>query len=213
MGIMNLLKKIVNNDPNYAFVDDHTRKKVAKAYEKGLDCILKMQIKDNGKLTAWCQQHDEVTLEPAWARKFEPPSICNAESVDIVLFLMDIDNPNEKVINAVQSAVKWFDDSKIYNTRVESFEAPEMESKYKKIKNDVRVLNDPTAPPIWTRYYELKTHRPLFSDRNSEILYSLAEVSRERRSGYAWYTDKPEKALKKYPKWQKKWVLNDVLKK
>jgi hypothetical protein len=44
-------------------------------------------------------------------------------------------------------------------------------------------------------------------------LYSLAEVSRERRSGYAWYTDKPEKVLKKYPAWQKKWDSgNDVLK-
>jgi len=213
MGIMNLLQKIVNNDPDYAFIDVKTKKKVTACYQKGLECILKMQIKENGKLTAWCQQHDEITLEPAWARKFEPPSICNAESVDVVLFLMDIDNPNEKIIDAVQSAVKWFQDSKIYNTRIESFEAPEMESKYKKIKNDVRVVHDTTASPIWTRYYELKTHRPLFSDRDSEFLYSLAAVSRERRTGYAWYTDKPEKALKKYPDWQKKWAAgNDILK-
>ncbi len=213
MGIMNLLKKIVNNDPDFEFIDVKTRKKVTASYEKGIDCILKMQIKEDGKLTAWCQQHDEITLLPAWARKFEPPSICNAESVDIVLFLMAIDNPNEKIIASVQGAVKWFQDSKIYNTRVESFQAPEMESKYKKITNDVRVVTDTAAPPIWTRYYELGTHKPLFSDRNSELLYSLAEVSRERRSGYAWYTDKPEKALKKYPVWQKKWDSgNDVLK-
>ncbi|OIV40373.1 pectate lyase [Flavobacterium johnsoniae] len=213
MGIMNLLKKIVINDPDFTFIDTKTRKKVTESYEKGLDCILKMQITDNGKLTAWCQQHDEITLLPAWARKFEPPSICNAESVDVVLFLMAIDKPNEKIIKSVQSAVKWFNDSKIYNTRVESFKAPEMDSKYKKITNDVRVVTDSTAPPIWTRYYELGTHKPLFSDRNSELLYSLAEVSRERRSGYAWYTDKPEKVLKKYPAWQKKWDSgNDVLK-
>lgn len=213
MGIMNLLKKIVNNDADYVFIDQKTREKVTASYQKGIDCILKMQIVDNGKLTAWCQQHDEITLLPAWARKFEPPSICNAESVDVVLFLMAIDNPDQKIINSVQSAVKWFQDSKIYNTRVESFKAPEMESKYKKITNDVRVVTDTTAPPIWTRYYELKTHKPLFSDRDSQILYSLAEVSRERRSGYAWYTDKPEKALKKYPAWQKKWTPDtDVLK-
>lgn len=213
MGIMNLLKKIVSNDADYAFIDQKTREKVTKSYQKGLDCILKMQIVDNGKLTAWCQQHDEITLLPAWARKFEPPSICNAESVDVVLFLMAIDNPDEEIINSVQSAVKWFQDSKIYNTRVESFQAPEMDSKYKKITNDVRVVTDTTAPPIWTRYYELKTNKPLFSDRDSEFLYSLAEVSRERRTGYAWYTDKPEKALKKYPAWQKKWAPNaDVLK-
>ena len=213
MGIMNLLEKIVDNDPNFSFVDAETKSKVSKAYEKGIDCILKTQISDHGKLYAWCQQHDEVTLLPAWARKFEPPSVSNAESVDIVLFLMKIENPNEQVIRAVQGAIKWFSDSKILNTRVETFQAPEFDSKFKKVTDDRRVVVDSTARPIWTRYYELGTWRPLFCDRDSVYLYSLAEVSRERRSGYAWYTYNPEKALKKYPEWQKKWTPEtDVLK-
>ena len=67
---------------------------------------------------------------------------------------------------------------------------------------------DSAAAPIWTRYYELGTHRPLFCDRNSEFLYSLAEVSLERRSGYAWYTGSPQKVLDKYLAWQKKYALN-----
>ena len=159
-------------------------------------------------MTAWCQQHDEETLAPAWARKFEPPSICNGESVDIVLFLMKIKNPDERIIQSIQSAVKWFADSKILNTRVESFAIEPTESKYKKIKRDVRVVVDSAAAPIWTRYYELGTHRPLFCDRNSEFLYSLAEVSLERRSGYAWYTGSPQKVLDKYLAWQKKYALN-----
>jgi len=213
MGIMNMLKKVITDDPNFAFLDPKTKEKVAVAYQKGIDCILNSQIKDQGKLTAWCQQHDEVTLLPAWARKFEPPSICNGESAEIVLFLMDIDNPNEKTINAIQNAVKWFSDSKIYNTRIETFKAPEFESKYKTVTDDRRVVTDSTAPPVWTRYYELNTEKPLFCDRNSEYLYSLAEVSRERRAGYAWYTYAPEKVLEKYPAWQRKWVpANDVLK-
>ncbi|HSD06463.1 pectate lyase [Flavobacterium sp.] len=209
MGIMNMLKKVITDDPNFAFLDPKTKEKVAIAYQKGIDCILNSQIKDQGKLTAWCQQHDEVTLLPAWARKFEPPSICNGESAQIVLFLMDIDNPNEKTINAIQSAVKWFSDSKIYNTRIETFKAPEFESKYKTVTDDRRVVTDSTAPPIWTRYYELNTEKPLFCDRNSEYLYSLAEVSRERRAGYAWYTYAPEKVLEKYHEWQRKWAPND----
>ena len=32
----------------------------------------------------------------------------------------------------------------------------------------------------------------MFSDRKSKFLYSLAEVSRERRSGYSWYTYAPK---------------------
>ncbi|WP_073243000.1 pectate lyase [Flavobacterium flevense] len=214
MGIMNLLDKIVHNNPNFSFLDEALKSKVLQSYNKGLDCILNMQIKDNGRLTAWCQQHDEVTLAPAWARKFEPPSICNAESVDVVLFLMKIKNPDERIIQSIQSAVKWFEDSKIYNTRIESFEIDAFESKYKTVKRDVRAVADPAAAPIWTRYYELGTNKSLFSDRNSELLYSLAEVSVERRNGYAWYTSSPQKVLDKYPDWQQKYAPdNNVLKK
>ncbi|MES2573571.1 MAG: pectate lyase [Bacteroidota bacterium] len=213
IGIMDLLKKVIGNDANFTFVDNKTKRKATITYQKGLDCILKMQINNQGKLTAWCQQHDEKTLLPVWARKFEPPSVSNAESAEVVLFLMNINNPNEKIIKSIQSAVKWFADSKIYNTRIETFKAPEFESKYKTVTDDRRVVIDSTAPPIWTRYYELISERPLFCDRESLYLYSLAEVSRERRSGYGWYTYNPEKVLTKYPAWQKKWApTNDVLK-
>ena len=214
MGIMNLLDQIVHNNPNFTFLDETLKSKVTESYHKGIDCILNMQIKDNGRLTAWCQQHDEVTLAPAWARKFEPPSICNGESVDVVLFLMKIKNPSERIIQSIQSAVKWFEDSKIYNTRIESFEIDAFESKYKTVKRDIRVVEDPTAAPIWTRFYELGTNKPLFSDRNSELLYSLAEVSVERRNGYAWYTSSPQKVLEKYPDWKHQHAPdNNVLKK
>ena len=212
MGIMDMLDKIVNGNPNFAFMDPAMKTKVTVVYHKGIDCILNMQIKDKGVLTAWCQQHDEETLAPAWARKFEPPSICNAESVDVVLFLMKQKNPNQRIIQSVQSAIKWFADSKIYNTRVETFPIEAFESKYKSVKYDHKVVIDSTAAPIWTRYYELETHRPLFSDRNSELLYSMAEVSIERRSGYAWYTYAPQKALNNYAEWQKKFApSNNVL--
>jgi PelA/Pel-15E family pectate lyase len=209
-----MLYDIKNNKPEYAFVDDKRRAKLAAAYDKGIDCILKTQINDAGKPTAWCQQYDEVKLTPAWARKFEPPSICNSESVSIVLFLMQLDNPSKPVINAVQNAIAWFQDSKIYNTRVKTIQADKENTPFRVSTTDKVVVIDSTAPPIWTRYYELKTHRPLFSDRNSKLLYSLAEVSRERRDGYGWYTYNPQKALDKYHQWQQKWAPdNDVLKK
>lgn len=203
MGIMNLLKKIISNDQNFIFINDEIKAKVASAYQKGIDCILNMQITDQGKRTAWCQQHDEVTLLPAWARAFEPPSICNGESAEIVLFLMNIDNPDEKIIQSVASAVKWFADSQIFNTRVETFDAPQFESKYMTVTKDSRVVTDSAAPAIWTRYYELETGRPLFCDRDSKYLFNMAEVSRERRVGYSWYTYEPKKVLKKYAEWQK----------
>jgi len=203
---MLLLKDIQEGNPEYGFIDSKQKKQLQEAYNKGLDCILKTQINDAGKPTAWCQQHDNITLQPAWARKFEPPSISNGESVGVVLLLMSIKTPSPAVIDAVQNAVDWFNGSKIKGIRVETFAAPEMVTPFRISKTDRRVVNDSLAPPIWTRYYELKTHRPLFCNRDSKVVYSLAEVDRERRDGYAWYTYEPQKVLDRYPVWQKKFA-------
>jgi PelA/Pel-15E family pectate lyase len=176
------------------------------AFTKGIDCILKTQINDAGKPTAWCQQHNEITLEPAWARKFEPPSICNGESSGIVLLLMRINNPSKEIKGAVENAVAWFEESKILNTKVQTIDAPVMETAFTTSKHDKVVVSSAGAPPIWTRYYELKTHRPVFCNRDSKLVYSLAEVERERRDGYGWYTYEPQKVLNKYGEWKKKWM-------
>lgn len=202
-GIMKVLKNISDGKEDYSFLDKAYRAKIETAYQKGLACILHTQINDAGRPTAWCQQYDEVTLEPAWARKFEPPSICNNESVDIVLLLMGIDNPSEIIRNAVENAVAWFEASKIYDTKVQTIDAPEMVTPFTVSKHDKVVVNSPGAPAIWTRYYELKTHRPLFCNRDSKVVYSLAEVERERRDGYGWYTYEPQKVLDRYVAWKK----------
>jgi len=201
-----LLKDIAENNSAYSFIDSKRRLQLRTAYEKGLDCILKTQINDAAVPTAWCQQYDEVHLQPAWARKFEPPSICNGESVDIVILLMSIKQPSAAITDAVQYAVAWFKASMIKGIKVETFAAPDLQTAYRLSKTDKRVVKDSLAPPIWTRYYELKTHRPLFCNRDSKVVYSLAEVERERRDGYAWYTYSPQKVLDKYPAWQKKYA-------
>jgi PelA/Pel-15E family pectate lyase len=206
IGIMELLKKIREGNPDFSFIGSKVREQVNSAFKNGLDCILNSQIVDNGRLTAWCQQHNEIDLKPAWARAYEPPSICNQESAYVVLFLMSIDHPDKRIIESVRSAVKWFNDSKIFYTIVKTVAAAPEKSEWRTNTIDRLVVTDSLAPPVWTRFYELGTDKPLFSDRNSKLLYSLAEVSRERRSGYSWYTYAPETVLEKYPEWQKKWI-------
>ena len=204
LGIMQLLKDILDGDDQYSFIDKRFKPKLQAAYNKGLDCILKTQINDAGKPTAWCQQYDEVTLQPAWARKFEPPCICNKESSGLVLFLMSIEHPSKEIIDAVDNAVAWFEASKIYNTRVKTIPAVKTNTPYKVSVSDRVVVIDSAAAPIWTRYYELKTHRPMFCNRDSKVVYTLAEVTRERRDGYGWYNYAPQDVLKKYKNWKKR---------
>lgn len=109
IGVMKLLRDVAAGNPNYAFVDDARRARAASAVEKGIECILKTQVVENGRKTVWCAQHDEVTLAPAAARKYEVVSLSGGESVGIVRFLMSIKDPSPDVIDAIESAIAWFE--------------------------------------------------------------------------------------------------------
>lgn len=200
IGVVTVLHHIVENDPYYSFVDVATRKKVAQAFAKGIDCILKCQIIENGKLTVWCQQHDNIDFRPVGARTFELASKASEESAEIVKLLMSIRHPDQKIINAVNNAIVWFKQVAIKGISVKTINAPEKVYKFHATNQDKIVIQDATAPLIWTRYYELKTNRPFFANRDGKPVYKFSDVSRERRTGYAWYGYWPSKIINvKYP--------------
>ncbi|MBO0863325.1 MAG: pectate lyase [Chloracidobacterium sp.] len=198
VGVMELLRKIARKDAAYSFVDETRRARAENAVARGIEVILKTQIVVNGKRTVWCAQHDEVTLAPAPARSYEHVSLSGFESVGVVRFLMGIDHPDERVIEAVESAVAWFKESKLSGIKV--VEKPDMSF----TKGFDRVIvEDPAAGPLWARFYEIDTGRPIFSGRDGVIKYSLAEIEQERRTGYNWYTKAPAQLLEKdYPAWR-----------
>ena len=203
INVMNFLSG-VTTDPMYSFADKDRRDKAAKAIQKGIDVILKTQIVVNGKKTAWCAQHDEKTLVPAAARAYELPSISGQESVGIVQFLMKIDAPSPEVIDAIQSAVKWFNDSRLAGIQVVEKIDPLLANGFDRI-----VVENPNAPPIWGRFYEISTNKPFFVGRDGVKKNTLAEIEQERRSGYAYYATAPVYLLANdYPAWQQKWASN-----
>lgn len=204
-GIMTVLHHIVQNKPWYSFVGEGLRDSVRKAFQKGIDCILNCQIREDGNLTVWCQQHDNVTLKPVGARTFELPGKSTEESVEITELLMSIGHPDQRIIKSVKSAVQWFRESEIKGIRVKTVAGPEKVYKFHKTDSDRVVVKDPGAPPIWTRYYELETNRPFFANRDGKKVYKLSDVSRERRTGYGWYGYWPADVLKKdYPEWSRR---------
>ena len=48
----------------YIPLPDELRAKCRRAFDRGIDCILRTQIRQDGKLALWCQQHDRDTLAP-----------------------------------------------------------------------------------------------------------------------------------------------------
>jgi PelA/Pel-15E family pectate lyase len=49
----------------------------------------------------------------------------------------------------------------------------------------------------------LKTDRPLFGDRDKSIHDDVNEISPERRNGYSWFNNTPQRALERYATWAK----------
>ena len=84
VGVLELLRDIVQRKPEFAFLGDADRARAQQAIDKAVECILKTQVVQDGKLTVWCAQHDERTLAPAKARAYELPSLSGNESVGIV---------------------------------------------------------------------------------------------------------------------------------
>jgi PelA/Pel-15E family pectate lyase len=159
---------------DFTFVPPTDREKAAKAFDKGIACILACQIRVNGELTAWCQQHDERTLEPRGGRTFEPVAITGGESANVVFLLMSLDKPSPEVIKSIDAACRWYERSKITGIRT--------------VRRDgnLNVVPDPNAPPMWARYYEIGTNRPIFCGRDGVVKYDITQIEAERRNGYAW---------------------------
>ena len=199
--VLEVLRDTAQQRPPFTTLDAARRARAAQAVERGIACILRCQIRVDGKLTAWCAQHDEKTFAPAPARKYEHSSLSGLESVGLIRFLMGEESPPPEIIAAVHAAVGWLKQVQLSGLRVEQFPDPDVPTGV-----DRRVVADPAAPPLWARFYEIGTNRPIFSGRDSVVHYALAEIEAERRGGYKWYVTDPQRLLEQeYPAWARKW--------
>lgn len=171
VNVLRLLRDVADKRAEFANVDTEMGGRAASAVGRGVACIVVTQSYE----TVWGQQHDALTLAPAPARAFEMVALASAESVGIVRFLMEIDEPSPAVVAAVHHAARW-----------------------------LRAVAIEDGKTTWARYYEIGTDRPLFGDRDGSIHYDIREISDERRKGYAWFSSGPSGALSKYEKWAAK---------
>jgi PelA/Pel-15E family pectate lyase len=200
VNVLNVLNDIVRKKNDMELVGSTYADQCREAVKKGIDCILKTQVIQNGKATVWCAQYDAKTLKPATARKYELPSLSGSESVGILRFLMSVDNPSAEIIQAVKAGVVWLDKVKIVGYKFTEVAAPGTP------KGKDRVfVHDPNWT-TWARFYDLDTNEPFFCGRDGIRKKTIAEVEYERRTGYAWYGEWPEKLLKQeYPAWSARW--------
>lgn len=196
INVLTLLRSVADGTNDFAFVPAKTRLLAGVAFKRGLDCVLASQVISNGRPTVWAQQYDMLTLQPDSARNYEMPSLASGESAGVMLFLMQIPDPTGEIVAAVHNAAAWLSKNEI---RDQAFKSSGTDGRH--------LIAAPGNGPIWARYYEIGSDRPLFGDRDKTIHDSLDDISKERRNGYAWYGDTGKRALQHYAKWAKKYPL------
>jgi PelA/Pel-15E family pectate lyase len=177
-------------DKTYAFLDLRRRTAAARAFDRGIDCIVKCQIIVDGKPTVWCAQHDEVTLAPADARAYELKSLSGSESAGILCLLMSLEKPSRDVVRCVNAGAAWFEAVKIEGLRFERADGKR------------NLIKDTSAPPLWARFYDIESGRPFFCDRDGVKKFKLDEIGEERRNGYAWYGNWGSQVAKAHSRWR-----------
>ncbi len=188
--VMELMHNVAEGNAEFAFVPASVRTRAASSFARGIRCILATQIVSNGVLTVWPQQDDPLTLQPESARNYELPAECSGESVSVMLLLInDLPRPTAAEQRAVRAAAAWFRKTAVYGER------------WERTPGGRELAASPGAGPIWSRYYQIGTDRPIFGDRDKSIHDNVNELSRERRNGYNWYDVSPERALDRFKTW------------
>ena len=192
VNVLNIMLNIATQSSDFDVVNKAYISKAEDAVKRGINCILKTQIIQNGKLSIWAAQYDQNTLKPTKARNFEPASLSTSESVNILRFLMKVEKPPLAIKAAITSGINWFESAKI-----EGYKFDKMAS------GDRGLIADPTST-IWARFYDFNSNKPIFGDRDNSVKNNVADISFERRNGYAWYGNWGlNLLLKDYPKWVK----------
>ena len=113
---------------------------------------------------------------------------------------MKLEKPSERVEKSIRSAVQWFEENKVMGLKVAWINDADAPGGKDRI-----VVKDPEGGPLWGRFNEIATGRPIFVGRDGKIKYHLNEIERERRVGYNYIDNYAEDLLKrKYPEWEKK---------
>lgn len=178
------------------------RQRALKACVRGVQCILDCQLRDStGTPAIWCQQHHPVTLAAIGARAYELPSFCTSESIDILRFLRQCqqepllqDNTlftAEELANAIGHAEQWLEAHALTGIRKEFYQNEHRQRDFRMVP----CLPEEHCPRLWARFYDLRTERPMFVDRDGIPQSRIEHIGWERRNGYAWFNADFDKYL------------------
>lgn len=173
-----------------AFLPADLKAAAGVAYDRAVQLLLATQVRVNGRLTLWGQQHDPLTLAPSSARNYEPPALSAGESARALEFLMQQPDPSPALIEAVRAGASTLRELAVRDRA------------FVKVDDARRLVDKPGAGPIWARYYDAATLKPVFGDRDKSLHDDVNDISAERRNGYNWWGSWGVKALAAHERWE-----------
>jgi PelA/Pel-15E family pectate lyase len=160
-------------------------------------------VRQGETLAGWAGQYDPVTLQPMGGRSFELPGMVSEETVAILRYLMSIEAPSPEIIASVKGGAAWLARVKIEGVRLETVKLDQStEYRFHDADFDRRLVEDPGAPPLWARFYDLEDNSVVLANRDGIRVERYDQIDPERRTGYSWYGTWPAKLVQKeYPRW------------
>jgi hypothetical protein len=116
----------------------------AAAARRGGDFLIRAQLPD--PQPAWAQQYN-AAMQPAWARKFEPPGVTGGESQGAIRILMEVyrQTGDRKYLAPIPRALEYLEKSQLPGGKL-------------------------------ARFYELQTNRPLYFTKQYELVYTADDL-------------------------------------
>jgi hypothetical protein len=110
------------------------------AAQKAGDFLLLAQLPEPHPI--WAQQYN-LQMEPAWARKFEPPAACSRESLGAMqaLYELSLVTGEERYREPLTAALAWFERSNLDGD-----------------------------PDRWARFYELGANQPIYCEADTYVI-------------------------------------------
>ncbi len=185
-----LLQHTAAGAEDFSFVPAALRTEARDSAARAIATLLATQVVVQSRRTIWAQQYDPLTRAPVGARNFEPIALATGESAAVLRFLMKQSDPTPEMRRAIADGVAWFAAHGIRDV-VWTPKGPEGR----------RLVGQPGAGPIWARFYDPATQKPIFGDRDRSIQDDVNAISLERRNGYSWFGTAGTGVASDYAKW------------
>ena len=172
---MEVLQFAAAGDKGWAWLDAARKAKAAAAVTRGVQALLTLQVKLDGKPTVWSAQYDPLAMQPVSARGYELASLSGGESCDVIRFLFTVRPVTPVLTAAIESSMAWFAAHQI-----------------------------PGNADGWSRFYDLRTGQPFFPGKLDGKAWATEEAMRKvNPGGYDFAVKKPRDLPKWHEKWLK----------